>query len=118
MQSQKIVCVIRYYFSHVSDKKMYRKNLVPQVCLSFHISAKTRPNYGCDFLTLHIGIQNVHEDMQQKKIENQTFLIANIIIYWLASNVLRRTIRKRESFPTIYIFFVGGRALRFRSLNK
>ena len=44
---------MRHYFFHVSNKKMYRKNLITQVCPSFYILAKKRPNYAYDFLTLH-----------------------------------------------------------------
>ena len=45
---------LRHYFSHVWDKKKYRKKLVPRVCPSFHVLSKTRPNYAYDFLTLHV----------------------------------------------------------------
>ena len=45
--------LLRHYFFHVCDKKMYRKKLAPQVYPFFHILAKTRPNYGFDFFTLH-----------------------------------------------------------------
>ena len=49
-----IFVFMRHYFSHISDQKMYRKKLVPQVYPSFYILAKTRPNYAYDFLALHI----------------------------------------------------------------
>ena len=50
------IFLMRHYFSYVSEKKIYQKKLVPQVCPSFHILAKNETEL-YDFLILHVYIR-------------------------------------------------------------